>query len=145
MAIKKSLIHWSVNCKKEMSRRKIYWGTDSTNVVSFLEKGSSRKLIQSEIFEIVNRLCELESEIIPVHLSREDERIKSADELSKKRDSDDWSIDAVNFMNLRTRFILKVDVFASKTNARLPVFYSELLTEKSSGTNGFSQRWGSGL
>jgi hypothetical protein len=145
LAVKKSLAHWVDREREVMTRRKIYWATDSTNVVSFLEKGSSRKHIQSEIFEIVNKLMELQSEIIPVHLSREDERIREADLKSKTADSDDWSIDAGNFNKLKTRFQLEVDVFASDLNARLPRFYSELFSEKNSGTNAFAQMWGRGL
>jgi hypothetical protein len=143
LAIKKSLNHWS--SLGNMKRKRIFWATDSTNVVSFLEKGSSKIHVQTDIFEIVTRLMELDSDIIPVHLSREDERIRKADYLSKKEDSDDWSIDAMNFERIRNQYNLICDVFVSETNARLPMFFSELYSDKNSGTNAFSQIWGRGL
>jgi hypothetical protein len=145
LAIKKSLAHWAANERIAMSKRKIYWATDSTNVVSFLEKGSSKRHVQSEVFEITNRLLELESDIIPVHLCREDIRIQEADELSKTKDSDDWSIDETSFQRIKERFRLTTDVFSNENNARLPIFFTELYSERSAGTNSFAQKWETGL
>jgi hypothetical protein len=139
LSVKKALFHW--RNQERMKARRIYWATDSTNVVSFLAKGSSRPHIQADLFEIVGKLLELNSEIIPIHLSREDERIRRADELSKKEDSDDWSIDAKHFNELREEFKLEYDIFASDSNRRLEKYFTEFYSEKSFGTNALAQRW----
>jgi hypothetical protein len=113
--------------------------------MSFLSKGSSRRYIQSYLFEIVGRLSEMNSEIIPIHLSRTDERIMQEDDLSKTCDSDDWSIDEISFRRLAYNFGLQIDAFADNVNARLKRFYSRLFVEGTEGVETFSQRWSDGM
>jgi hypothetical protein len=143
LSVKKALYHWKN--QDLMKNRRIYWATDSTNVVSFLNKGSSKPHIQRDLFEIVGKLMELKSDVIAVHLSRSDERIVLADELSKREDSDDWSMDSLSFSQLRREYNLQVDVFASEFNARLDRFFTQFYNEKSEGTNAFAQVWREGL
>lgn len=143
LAVQKTVSHWFST--KTMSKKLVYWATDSTHVVSFLEKGSSKPHIQSMVLDIAIKLAKLGSWIQPIHLFREDERIKAADELSKNADSDDWSIDEINFSQLKNEFDLSVDMFASALNARLPRFFGKFYEEGSSGVDAFSVRWEHGM
>ena len=143
LAVQKMVAHWVVT--RQMHQRNIYWITDSANVVSFLEKGSSRPHIQRIIFDVATKLSLLKSVIQPVHVFREDERITKADEASKAPDSDDWSLDKSTFEDLARRFRLITDVFASNTNARLGRFYSKFYCEGCLGVDAFAHRWGQGL
>jgi hypothetical protein len=142
LAIKKTVSHWEH--LKLMERKRIFWITDSTNVVAFLEKGSSKSHIQKDIFDLMKSLSVLKSRIVPIHFFREDERIKMADELSKMADSDDWSIDEVTFQDLKKEFDLKTDIFASETNARLRRFFSKFYSADCSGVDAFAQIWSRG-
>ena len=117
LAVRKSVQHWRAT--NSMSNRKIYWATDSTNVVSFLTKGSSKPHVQDIVFEIITNLAIFESKIVPIHLLWIDERIQEADKQSKTPDSDDWSIDNITFNSLQSRYNLKIDIFANKNNRRL--------------------------
>jgi len=139
LGVKKALLHW-----KEMNieRKKfIYWCTDSTNVLSFLEKGSSKFHIQKLVFEICKLAKQLHIEIEPVHLYREDLRIRDCDEKSKRKNSDNWSIDESNFIWFKENFPLEIDAFADASNARLDHFYSEFYEDGTSGVNFFAQKW----
>ena len=48
----------------------IYWLTDSTNVCSWLEKGSRKPHIQEEVFKIVSLLSNLNINIVPIHVPK---------------------------------------------------------------------------
>ncbi len=62
-------------------------------------------------------LCqELSLQIIPIHLLREDPRIKIADEGSKTEDTDDWQVDISTFNWFNTSMKFSVDLFASDWN-----------------------------
>ena len=79
---------------------------------------------------------------MPIHLGREDPRIKIADAGSKAPDSDDWSIDKVSFQNLSQKFgPFTIDLFAEEANYRVPRFYSSFMTLSSEGVNAFSHSW----
>ena len=112
LAIKKAVEHFLFN--GFMKNKMMLWATDSTNVVSFLEKGSSKSHVQSAVLGIAECLAKLNSFIQPIHLYREDSRIEEADRLSKNPDSDDWSIDEISFQYLKSKYKLEMDMFASK-------------------------------
>jgi len=138
LAIEKTLEKWMA-CGSLF--KNIYWCTDSANVVSFLSKGSSQPHVQERIFKVALMLSELNLVLVPVHLLRTDERIQKADELSKTRDSDDWSIDHGSFATLDNIYKFELDVFASSTNKRCPMFYSEYFDHGTGGVEAFSQPW----
>ena len=98
LAVTKMVEHWRAT--NQMLRKKIYWFTDSTNVVAFLEKGSSKPGIQQLVFKLAVNLHAMKTTVRAVHLFREDERIQAADEASKQPDSDDWSIDQVSLQKI---------------------------------------------
>lgn len=127
--------------KKELNRTNIIWGTDSTNLVSFLEKGSRQTRIQKLIFDVLRFCAENNCVITPIHLYREDERIKEVDYLSKLKDTDNWSIDVTTFDRLDNKFHFTVDLFADVNNARTPQFASKFYHEKALGVDAFSMDW----
>ncbi len=143
LAVERTLEHW--RSLGTVADRKIYWITDSSNVVAFLSKGSSRTQIQAKVFNIVSILSELRSHIVPIHLYREDERIVEADLCSKTSDSDDWSIDWANFEILRKSHNLRTDAFADNVNTRLPRFFSKFYVPNTSGVDAFAQVWSAGM
>lgn len=67
----------------------IFWLTDSKNLVVFLKEGSSKSNIQQLVLEIMDLAKELNVVLLPIHLRREDPRIRVADAGSRVRDSDD--------------------------------------------------------
>jgi hypothetical protein len=80
--------------------------------------------------------------LVPIHLRREDPRIKIADAGSKSANSDDWSIDDESFRRLEKKFgTFSVDLFADQTNHKVCKFYSAYYSPKSAGVEAFSQDW----
>ena len=123
-------------------RTNIFWLTDSENMVVFLNKGSPKKHIQQVVLEIMKLSKELRIVLLPIHLRREDPRIKMADAGSRVRDSDDWSLDAISFQNIEDQFgPFTVDLFADSSNAKTQKFYSNFLCPQTSGVNAFSLSW----
>jgi len=103
----------------------VYWLTDSENLVRFLTKGSGRRPIQEEVLKVIEAARRLKISLVPIHLRREDPRIKIADAGSKSADSDDWSIDNESFKRLERRFgKFTVDLFANEANHKVDKFYS---------------------
>jgi len=80
------------------------WITDSENLVSFLHKGSPKVHIHEKVTEIYTLLFDMNCTLEPVHLLRTDERIQLVDDLSKVRDTDNWSIDDHSFQILHKQF-----------------------------------------
>jgi len=79
--------------------------------------------------------------IEPVHLLRSDVRIQEVDDLSKVRDTDNWSIDDNSFMILQKQFGLTCDVFADASNAKLPIFISKNYEQGCWGVDAFACQW----
>jgi hypothetical protein len=59
------------------------------NLTNFLTNESGKNHIQNEVFQVMVLCNKLNLRIIPIHLLREDPRIKLADDGSKKADTDD--------------------------------------------------------
>ena len=81
--------------------------------------------------------------LVPIHLHREDPRIKVADDGSKWIDRDDWSVDFFSFRNLEEAFekTFDIDLFVDTKNAKLPRFYFRFLCPESLGTDAFARLW----
>jgi len=94
LVVEKTLEKWLI---EGSSYNNIYWSMDSANVVSFLSKGSSRPHVQAKVFKMAEMLSKPKLLLTPVYFLRSDTRIKVADELSKRKDSDDWPIDQESF------------------------------------------------
>lgn len=124
----------------------IYWLTDSTNLVSFLTKGSGKRHIQPYVFHVArfcraNNLC-----ITPIHLRRGDDRIMKADAGSRNNASDDWGVDRGCFETFNTLWKFTIDLFASSVSAKTERFYAletqdTKLGEGALGVNAFCHDW----
>ena len=75
-----------------MRGKTIIWLTDSTNLVSFLTKGTMRREIQKQVLEVYKMLTKYQVRIVPVHVRRSDYRVQWADEGSREFDPDDLSL-----------------------------------------------------
>jgi hypothetical protein len=139
LSVLRTLQTW--NKKKARYGARIFWITDSENVTSFLKKGSSKKHIQIVVFEIFVLMRKTDIFILPIHLRREDPRIQLADNGSKQKDSDNWSIDEWTFEKIKREYGLEFDLFASVSNRRLPRFASLYYEEGTEGVDAFSLNW----
>ena len=123
-------------------RTNIFWLTDSENMVVFLTKGSAKAHIQQLVLEIMKIAQRLRIIILPIHLRREDPRIKVADAGSRVRDSDDWSIDPNTFKQLELSYgPFSIDLFADSSNAKTTRFFSNFLCPQTEGVDAFSHSW----
>ena len=86
-------------------------------------------------------LQKLNFRIIPIHLLREDPRIKIADDGSKTVDTDDWQVDDETFQNSNQEYNFKVDLFVSNQNKKCKRFYRNLYCPDTSGVDTFSHSW----
>jgi hypothetical protein len=120
----------------------LYWLTDSTNLVSFLTKGSMKKPIQDDILKVLEYARMLNMSIIPIHLLRDDPRINLADAGSKCPDSDDWSIDSASFNRISEQYgPFSIDLFADQSNKKVTCFYSNYQCPTSIGIDAFCHSW----
>jgi hypothetical protein len=125
----------------KLSPTTVYWLTDSENLTTFLTKGSGKRKIQQDIFRVLSLARSLNIEIEPIHLLRDDPRIKIADDGSKIDDSDNWSVDNELFSTLNKEWGFTVDLFADELNAKVQKFYSNFYTPNSTGIDAFAQNW----
>ena len=122
----------------------IVWYTDSMNLVSFWEKGSSKVDIQFDIIETLLYCKDQNIELHVLHLPREDPRIEAADAGSRYFDRDDWGVDEATFSVLQFRFApsgFSLDPFATPSNARVSRFFSKYAYPGSMATDAFSVSW----
>jgi hypothetical protein len=139
LAVVKMLEH----CAAEgmISRASIVWATDSTNLVAFLSKGSSKRPIQQLIFKVLQICVSLRSVISPLHLYREDERIHQVDHLSKVKDTDNWSVDVSTFNSFDNDFQFEIDLFADSSNRKTDRFVSKFFDPLADAIDAFSIPW----
>jgi hypothetical protein len=121
--------------------KNVYWMTDAENVVFFLKKGSRKPDIQRIIFEIVMLAGDLQVQIEPIHLLREDPRIQLADEGSKTPNTDNWSIDVFTVLELKSQFDIDIDLFADAKNLVCENFCSLYFEEGTTAIDAFSTDW----
>jgi hypothetical protein len=120
----------------------LYWLTDSTNLVTFLTKGSTKPAIQVIVIEVLCLARSLNCILQPIHLLRDDPRIVIADAGSKAPDSDDWSIDQDSFKWLERELgPFTLDCFADESNNKVPRFFSNFLCPTSLGVDAFCHSW----
>ena len=139
--MKQTLENYSTVWSDEKESINVYWITDSENLVHFLNKGSGKIHIQREVFKIMLLCQELNIRIIPIHLLREDPRIKIADEGSKTEDTDDWQVDIATFKKFDLSMQFSIDLFASDWNSKCSRFYSNFWCKDTLGIDSFSHDW----
>ena len=138
LAVAKTMEYYEQTGTFTTKATNIYWLTDSQNLVTFLTKGSGKRQIQKDFFQIMIRCKRLNTRIIPIHLLRDDPRIKIADDGSKTTDTDNWQVDDQTFQRNRTRFQFTIDLFASDRNSKCQRFYSNFFCPGTSGIDAFS-------
>jgi hypothetical protein len=141
MAVLNLVRHCFENDSSLLHRANVIWATDSQNLVTFLTKGSSKPYIQDMVFEILLKCSELFCSITPIHLYREDDRIREVDALSKSKDSDNWSIDFASFQALNDDFHFEIDLFADVNNAKTTRFFSKFYHDKAEAVDAFANPW----
>jgi hypothetical protein len=80
LAVAKTMEYYEQTGTFTTKATNIYWLTGSQNLVTFLTKGSGKRHIQKDVFQIMIRCKRLNTRIIPIHLLRDDPRIKIADD-----------------------------------------------------------------
>ena len=138
LAVAKTMEYYEQTGTFTTKATNIYWLTDSQNLVTFLTKGSGKRHIQKDVFQIMIRCKRLNTRIIPIHLLRDDPRIKKADDGSKTTDTENWQVDDQTFQRNRTRFKFTIDLFASDRNSKCQRFYSNFFCPGTSGIHAFS-------
>lgn len=141
LAVAKTMEYYEQTGTFTTKATNIYWLTDSQNLVTFLTKGSGKRHIQKDVFQIMIRCKRLNTRITPIHLLRDDPRIKIADDGSKTTDTDNWQVDDQTFQRNRTRFKFTIDLFASDRNSKCQRFYSNFFCPGTSGIDAFSHSW----
>ena len=141
LAVAKTMEYYEQTGTFTTKATNIYWLTDSQNLVTFLTKGSGKRHIQKDVFQIMIRCKRLNTRIIPIHLLRDDPRIKIADDGSKTTDTDNWQVDDQTFQRNRTRYKFTIDLFASDRNSKCQRFYSNFFCPGTSGIDAFSHSW----
>jgi len=141
LAVAKTMEYYEQTGTFTTKATNIYWLTDSQNLVTFLTKGSGKRHIQKDVFQIMIRCKRLNTRITPIHLLRDDPRIKIADDGSKTTDTDNWQVDDQTFQRNRTKFKFTIDLFASNRNSKCQRFYSNFFYPGTSGIDAFSHSW----
>ena len=142
ITVKKALEAQSRSCGPWKENILLYWLTDSTNLVTFLTKGSTKPAIQAIVVEVLILARSLNCTLQPIHLLRDDPRITIADAGSKAPDTDDWSVDQATFTWLsRELGPFTIDCFADESNKKVPRFFSNFLCPTSLGIDAFSHSW----
>ena len=128
---------------KSLPSKNILWLTDSTNMVAFLSKGSTKPHILKDILDTFREARKLDLRITPIHVSREDYRIQEADHGTRYFDPDDWAVDQITYEKLTSdrRWHPTVDLFAHPTNAKTERFFSYGKAPRSAGVDAFAQSW----
>ena len=126
---------------ESLRNQTVIWITDSTNLVSFLTKGTMKMNIQQQVVEVYKRLAKYKVRIVPVHLKRTDFRIQWADEGSREFDPDDWGIDNQSFRALTDKWKPTIDLFAHTGNTKHSRFYAYGNAPKAAGVDAFTQDW----
>ena len=124
-----------------LKNQTLIWLTDSTNLVSFLMKGTMKMPIQRQVMRVYRLLTSYQIRIVPIHLKRSDYRIQWADEGSRYFDPDDWTVDRATFEQLTDTWRPTVDLFAHTSNAKCMKFYTYGNASNSAGVDAFAQDW----
>jgi hypothetical protein len=141
IAVTKTLKYYESTNATNSQATNVYWLTDSQNMTTFLTKGSSKGPIQKEVFGIMTLCKKLNIRIIPIHLLRDDPRIKMADDGSKMTDTDDWQVDHETYQRINRRYSFTIDLFASDRNTKCQKFFSNFYCTNTFGIDAFSHSW----
>lgn len=124
-----------------LKNQRVKWFTDNQAVAKIVEKGSMKQELQNFAMLIFDTCCknsiQLEVEWIPR------DKNEKADYLSRIVEKDDWGISFELLNLIQDKWgTLEIDYFASKHNAKLPVFFSRFWCENTAGIDAFTYNWG---
>ena len=113
---------------QQNARSTIVWITDSTSLVSYLNKGSRLPNIQDILFQIYVKLLQFNIVLVPKWVSRNSKAIQWADEGSKlflKR-SDEFGVCNDDFVEIQEKFgvQISVDCMATRISRRVDRFWA---------------------
>lgn len=121
----------------------LLWLTYSQNLVSFMTKGSMKEHIQKEVFSLFKLCRKINITIKPWHLSREDPRIKLADEGSRITDKDIWEVELETLTSLEKEWgHTSIDLFADYFKRKKRRFTSQFAYGKPEFVDTFSKKCG---
>jgi hypothetical protein len=127
---------------KPLSWTTLWWLTDNANVEKMLAKGSGKLRITCLVLEILLKGRELQYDVHPIWVCRDNLFLQKADCLSKGIHSNNWSIDKPDFLQLSEQFgPFSVDLFATCKNRKVICFNSRSFEKRNYGTDAFLQRW----
>jgi hypothetical protein len=107
-----------------------------------LAKGSGKLKITRLVLRILKKGRELNYDIQPIWVSRDNPFLQKADCLSKGINSDNWAIAAMDYAHLEARFgPFSVDLFATSSNAKCSRFYLRSFKDGTFGVDAFAQSW----
>ena len=135
-------LFYALNCfEKDITGHKLVYITDSQCTDIVCQKGSPKLNLHYWALKI-DEFCRFRNvkfytSWIPRELNTE------ADDLSKFKDPDNWSVDRSLFEKaeilIKKRF--SIDIFASDQNSQCKKFYSRFACPKSAGVNAFKFNW----
>lgn len=120
-----------------------FWLTDSTNLVTFMEKGSMKMHIQEDVLRAYKRIREIGIRLEFIHVRRSDPRIELADSGSRNFDQSDWSItrSAVDWLAQQVEKSFSVDLFATAQNTHCKRFFAPFVCAGAVSIDAFAQDW----
>ena len=130
----------------KITGRSIRWHCDNWAACKIVEFGSMKEDCHRVAIKINELIQELKIDFEIVWQSRETEEIRFADKVSKDFDFGDYRISGRDFQRLVIKYGgFRADYFASDYSFRMEPFYSRYLSEKSAGSDAFSQDWSKGF
>jgi hypothetical protein len=94
------------------------------------------------VLQVLELALKLNLDLNPIWVSRVDPRLQKADAMTKKVNSDDWSVHPEAFGTLQRWFgKFLVYFFASPENFKVAKFYSYAFSADSAGVDAFSMSW----
>ena len=123
-----------------LQNESIQINVDNLNACRILSVGSSKQHLQSLALDIFLYCLLHNIRLQPHWVPREENEI--ADYYSKYNDTDDWSIDKINFNNISKRFgPFTIDRFADNLNRQTSRFNSKFYCPQTEDVNCFTKDW----
>ena len=124
----------------------VRWHCDNWSACKIVEFGSMKEDCHRVAIRINELIQEGVIDFEIVWQSRDSEEIRFADHVSKDFDFGDYRLCDSDFQRLFVKYGgFSADYFASDYSFRMQPFYSRYLSEKSAGSDAFSQDWSQGF
>ena len=127
----------------EQNRHKtVAWCSDNRGMVSILNRGSRVEILQRHVIDIKLAQLRYDINLLPVWQRRSTLLLKIADEGSKVTNTDEWGFKMEDYDLICRQFKVKpvIDLMASATNTKCPLYFSKLPDKAAAGTDFFIQQ-----